>query len=95
MSKEIREQIDKVKNWKQFLNENIGAESSSGINFLYQQYPELTNVGTQEQYSQYLDTIFPNSKIREILYHRSSQNFDAFDKSKAKSQTKRFYFICI
>jgi hypothetical protein len=26
MSKEIREQINKVKNWKQFLNENIDDE---------------------------------------------------------------------
>ena len=26
MSKEMREQIDKVKNWKQFLNENVDDE---------------------------------------------------------------------
>jgi hypothetical protein len=26
MSKEMREQINKVKNWKQFLNENMGKE---------------------------------------------------------------------
>ena len=26
MSKEIREQIDRVKNWKQFLNENINSD---------------------------------------------------------------------
>lgn len=28
MSKEMREQINKVKNWKQFLNENISNETS-------------------------------------------------------------------
>ncbi len=27
MSKEMREQIDRVKNWKQFLNENVDLEN--------------------------------------------------------------------
>ena len=30
MSKEIREQIDRVKNWKQFLNEDFGAPDDDG-----------------------------------------------------------------
>jgi hypothetical protein len=78
MNEDIRKMIDKVKNFKQFVNENIGVNIKSGVNLLYQQYPELSNIGTQEQYSQYIDTIFPNSKIKNILYHSSPNKIEKF-----------------
>lgn len=85
------EYTNRFKNWNQFLNENYNIKP--GIGFLYQQHPELSNIGTQEQYSQYLDTIFPDSKVKDILYHRSPYKFDKFDKSKIKkSNHRRFYF---
>lgn len=37
-----------------------------GVEELFDSNPELANIGTQEQYSQYLDTIFPDSKVAEI-----------------------------
>ena len=40
-----------------------------GVNFVFEQNPELTKIGTKEQYSKYLDTIFPKSKIKDIVYH--------------------------
>ena len=43
MSEDIRQMIDKVKNFKQFVNKDVG--------FVFQQHPELANVGTPEQYS--------------------------------------------
>jgi hypothetical protein len=51
-------------------------------------------------YSQYLDTIFPNSKVKDIVYHGTKKEFDKFDKSKLgsnlgylSSDTKKgFYF---
>jgi hypothetical protein len=43
--------------------------SNLGVNIVYQQHPELDNIGTQEQYSQYLNTIFPNSVVKDIVYH--------------------------
>jgi len=79
MSEDIRKMIDEVKNFKQFVNENIGIKS--GVNLVYQQYPELTNIGTQEQYSQYLNTIFPNSKVKDILYHASRSKIEKFNES--------------
>lgn len=93
MSKEMREQINRVKNWKRFLNENNGVGIKSGVDFVYNKYPELSIIGTPEQYSQYLDSIFPNSKVKDILYHRTSQDFNKFDKSKIKKpNANRFYF---
>jgi hypothetical protein len=38
-----------------------------GVEELFESNPELASIGTQEQYSQYLDTIFPDSKVK-ILF---------------------------
>jgi hypothetical protein len=40
-----------------------------GVNDVFKQNPELSNIGTKELYSQYLDTIFPDSKVKDIVYH--------------------------
>ena len=37
-------------------------------------------------YSQYLDTVFPNSKVKDIVYHGTKAEFDKFDKSKLGSK---------
>lgn len=64
-----------------------------GLDFLFEQNPELANIGTKEQYSKYLETIFPDSKIKDIVYHRSAEKFEVFDKSKIKkTNADRFYF---
>jgi hypothetical protein len=71
MSEDIREMIDKVKNFNSFISENISNNIKSGVEFVYKQQPELTNIGTPEQYSRYLGSIFPNSKVKGIFYHGS------------------------
>jgi hypothetical protein len=38
-------------------------------------------------YSQYLDTIFPNSKVKDIVYHGSLSKFDSFLKGVTKRTT--------
>ena len=64
-----------------------------GVDFVFEQNPELSKIGTPEQYSLYLDTIFPESKVRDIVYHRTNEKFDVFDKSKiSKTNANRFYF---
>ena len=63
---------------RKYLNEEIGGKIKTGVDFVYQQHPELTNIGTPEQYSQYLDTIFPNSKLKDIIYHGGKSEFETF-----------------
>jgi hypothetical protein len=41
----------------------------SGVQEVFDSNPELASVGTPQQYSQYLDTIFPDSKVKDIVYH--------------------------
>jgi len=76
MSEDIRKMIDKVKNFKQFVNENVSG--NLGVNLVYQQHPELDNIGTPEQYIKYLSTIFPNSKTKNIFYHSSPNKIENF-----------------
>jgi hypothetical protein len=41
-------------------------ERLNKIEEIFNENPELSKIGTVEQYSQYLDTIFPDSKVKEI-----------------------------
>ena len=40
-----------------------------GVEELFESNPELASIGTAEQYSQYLDSVFPDSKVKDIVYH--------------------------
>ena len=42
-----------------------------GVQELFNTNPELASVGTPEQYSAYIDSIFPESKVKDVLYHGS------------------------
>lgn len=46
-------------------------EQIKNIQEVFKLNPELGNVGTIEEYSKYLETIFPESKVKEIFYHGS------------------------
>lgn len=53
-----------------------------GVQTVFKDNPELTKLGTVEEYSAYLDTIFPESKVKDILYHGTKRNFQDFDESQ-------------
>ena len=55
-----------------------------GVLELFEENSELSSIGTLEEYSQYLDTIFPDSKVKDIVYHGTTAEFDKFDKSFIK-----------
>lgn len=40
-----------------------------GVDFVFEQHPEISIIGTKEQYSEYLDSIFPESIVDSIVYH--------------------------
>ena len=41
----------------------------NGVRYAYNRNPELANIGTLEDYNNYLKTVFPESKVRDINYH--------------------------
>lgn len=51
-----------------------------GVLELFDSNSELSKIGTPEQYSQYLNTIFPNSKVKDIVYHGTNRKFEQFNK---------------
>lgn len=70
---------------EEFPKPNLTPEKSSenkiikeGIDFVFEQNPELAQIGTKEQYSEYLDTIFSDSKVRDIVYHTSHNKIEKF-----------------
>jgi hypothetical protein len=63
------------------------------INFVFEENPDLITIGTKEQYEKYLETIFPESKVKDIVYHRGPEKIERFYRSKIKNRNgKRFYF---
>ena len=64
-----------------------GATAKAGVKELLNSNPELAAIGTAEQYSAYLDSIFPDSKVKDIVYHHSSKKLEAFDKSFLGKET--------
>jgi hypothetical protein len=50
-----------------------------GVQELFDSSPELASVGTPEQYSQYLDSIFPDSKVKDVVYHGVTKGREAYN----------------
>lgn len=80
--------------WDKFQGEvpakyyNVPSTDKSGVSEIFESSPELANIGTPEQYSQYLDSIFPDSKVKDIVYHGTPDGrFDLFDVTKAGTAT--------
>lgn len=65
-------------------------EHKKEIDLIYDDNPELSSIGSKEQYSEYLSTIFPNSETPNIYYHGGKKGIDKFmspqDPSFAKNK---------
>ena len=64
-------------------------EVKEGVSEVFKSNPELAAIGTQEQYSQYLNSIFPDSQVKGINYHGTEyqQKFEKFDSKLSGTQT--------
>lgn len=60
----LLEMFEKVCNIK-LIKESIDDD----INYIYSSNPELSKIGNKYKYIEYLKTIYPNSKIKNIVYH--------------------------
>jgi len=64
-------------------------EVKEGVLGLFKANPELATIGTPEQYSQYLDSVFPNSQVKDIVYHGTASPNTI---EKLQPQNDRIYF---
>jgi hypothetical protein len=69
-------QCRKGKIWKGLKEENM--QKNSNIESFFESHPELSSIGSLEQYYNYLKTIFPNSKVKNFVYHSSSNEIEKF-----------------
>ena len=74
------------------INKGSNNIPKEGVPELFGSSPELANIGTQEQYSEYLDAIFPDSKVKDIKQHVTESNFEFFTKEGNGRLGKGFYF---
>jgi len=53
---------------------NLLKEITEGkqVGDVYKNSSELSKIGTEEEYSDYLNTIFPDSKVKDIVYHSTN-----------------------
>lgn len=59
-----------------------------GVDSVFDQTPKLADVGSYEEYSQYLDTIFPERTLRQIVYHSTVRPFQKYDQNKTTQMSK-------
>lgn len=91
----FKELFTKVTNWNNIrpslidyyrrINEGKYAgygQDKEGLDFAYYSNPELATIGSKEQYSEYLKTIFPNSKTPNIYYHGGKRGIETFKAPK-------------
>lgn len=77
-----REQAIKAK-----VNIFINLKQDNGsIDYLFSVNPELEKVGTKNEYKQYLNTIFPNSKVSEVYWHGTDSDFSEGIQNTKKSK---------
>jgi len=80
-----------LKLFESFENFDLTQSLTNGIDFVFEKHPELATIGTKQAYSQYLETVFPQSKIKSIVYHSSPSKFSKF-KDPASSGLSHIWF---
>lgn len=73
-------------------------ELKEDIHSVFKQNKELSTIGDHQKYSQYVNTIFPDSKVKNVVYHGTDNVFDKFEKGHTdakgqKTDTVGFHFI--
>ena len=59
---------------------NKSQERLKAIQEVFNNNPELSKIGDVFSYAIYLDTIFPDSKVKDIVYHGTKAEFEKFSK---------------
>ena len=62
-----------------------------GVSFIFEENQELAQVGTREQYSEYLDTIFPDSKIKDIVWHGTTNKQEVLNNNLDEKRKSKEY----
>jgi len=64
-------------------------EVTSRVSSIYNQNQEISNIGTTEQYQEYLSQIFPQSQLKDVVYHGTKRDFEDFDTTQIGTESDR------
>lgn len=83
MDKEVEEVINQKHQASESQDNNkvLSIEThdmKKGVDLVFEYCPELAMIGTKEQYSNYLYTVFPNSALQDIVYHGTNMALQEF-----------------
>ncbi len=80
--------------WESLVKSGEAVKTSDGYSFTQSQISPQQKQQAQQLYSQYLDTIFPDSKVKDIVYHGADEKIEDFtlDKKKNKEEKGLFFF---
>lgn len=77
--------------FRQFFGDWLANSESVPVNpdvtYVLKENPELAAVGTPQQYVQYLNSIFPDSKVKDVVYHGSGVNIISKEGWKTGKET--------
>lgn len=59
------------------------------VKYVFEENPELKEIGTKTQYYKYLKTVFPESKVKEIVYHGADGEIREFKYNKNLKRGER------
>lgn len=64
-----------------------------GVDFVFKHHQELADIGTKEQYSEYLKNIFPETEVKDIVYHgtASKEKIEDFNFGKSNFANAIFF----
>jgi len=64
------------------------SQVKEGVSELFKENDNLKSIGTEQQYSDYLNTIFPDSQVKDIAYHWARVPFELYDKGKRVANSR-------
>jgi hypothetical protein len=80
-------------------NKEVSSFSQKDLDRIFEANPDIQEIGTEEQYAQYLKTIFPKSSVEEIVWHgslsniagdfRDNQHFGSLEAAKSRNGFKK------
>lgn len=69
-----------------FNSEQLDEETKKQISLIFKRIPKLSEIGTEEQYAKYIQTIFPKSQDKSIYWHGSNSDFSEGFKSAKRGE---------
>ena len=74
---------NKQKFLARFEKKAISSELQNQVSLVFKRNPELAEIGTEEEYAEYLETIYPESVDKNVYWHGSNEDFsEGFESAK-------------